>query len=99
MHKNNVDDIVLVSGSTRIPKVQQMLGEFFDWKPLCKSINADEAVAYGATVLAANLSGNSNKGVKDMIVTPQPMAESSGRGTERNRLSRSFHNNYYYKFS
>ncbi|KAJ0918912.1 putative Heat shock protein 70 family [Helianthus annuus] len=48
MHKNNVDDIVLVSGSTRIPKVQQMLGEFFDWKPLCKSINADEAVAYGA---------------------------------------------------
>ncbi|KAJ0728687.1 putative Heat shock protein 70 family [Helianthus annuus] len=73
MHKNNVDDIVLVGGSTRIPKVQQLLGEFFDWKPLCKSINADEAVAYGAAVLAANLSGNGNKVVKDIIlldVTP-----------------------------
>ncbi|XP_076919360.1 heat shock 70 kDa protein 3-like [Bidens hawaiensis] len=73
MHKNNVDDIVLVGGSTRIPKIQQMLGEFFDWKTLCKSINADEAVAYGAAVLAANLSGNGNKAVKDLIlldVTP-----------------------------
>ncbi|KAI3762276.1 hypothetical protein L1987_52701 [Smallanthus sonchifolius] len=56
-----------------IPKIQQMLEEFFDGKPLCKSINADEAVAYGAAVLAANLSGNGNKAVKDMIlldVTP-----------------------------
>ncbi|KAI3676314.1 hypothetical protein L1987_85920 [Smallanthus sonchifolius] len=73
MPKNNVDDIVLVGGSTRIPKVQVMLRELFDWKPLCKSINADEAVAYGAAVLAANLSGNGNKTVKDLIlldVTP-----------------------------
>ncbi|KAI3762247.1 hypothetical protein L1987_52672 [Smallanthus sonchifolius] len=73
VHKNNVDDIVLVGGSTRIPKIQQMLEEFFDGKPLCKSINADEAVAYGAAALAANLSGNGNKAVKDMIlldVTP-----------------------------
>ncbi|MFS7897762.1 putative Heat shock protein 70 family [Helianthus anomalus] len=68
MHKNNVDDIVLVGGSTRIPKVQQLLGEFFDWKPLCKSVNADEAVAYGAAVLAANLSGNGNKVVKDIVL-------------------------------
>ncbi|KAI3807814.1 hypothetical protein L1987_23748 [Smallanthus sonchifolius] len=45
-----------------------MLSEFFDRKPLCKSINADEAVAYGAAVLAANLSGNGNKAVKDMIL-------------------------------
>ncbi|KAI3676315.1 hypothetical protein L1987_85921 [Smallanthus sonchifolius] len=47
--------------------------ELFDWKPLCKSINSDEAVAYGAAVLAANLSGNGNKTVKDLIlldVTP-----------------------------
>ncbi|KAK9073980.1 hypothetical protein SSX86_006575 [Deinandra increscens subsp. villosa] len=73
MHKNNVDDIVLVGGSTRIPKIQQMLGEFFDSQPLYKSINADEAVAFGAAVLAANLSGNGNTTVKDMIlldVTP-----------------------------
>ncbi|GKB51920.1 heat shock cognate 70 kDa protein, partial [Tanacetum coccineum] len=73
MHKNNVDDVVLVGGSTRIPKVQQMLMEFFDGKTLCKNINADEAVAYGAAVLAANLSGTGNKKVKDLIlldVTP-----------------------------
>ncbi|KAI3762277.1 hypothetical protein L1987_52702 [Smallanthus sonchifolius] len=73
MHKYNVDDIVLVGGSTRIPKIQQMLEEFFDGKSLCKSINVDEAVAYGAAVLAANLSGNGNKSVKDMVlldVTP-----------------------------
>ncbi|MFS7961716.1 putative Heat shock protein 70 family [Helianthus anomalus] len=85
MHKNNVDDIVLVGGSTRIPKVQQMLGEFFDSKTLCKSINADEAVAYGAAVLAANLSGNGNKAVKDLIlldVTPLSL----GIETEENRL-------------
>ncbi|KAD3067677.1 hypothetical protein E3N88_35557 [Mikania micrantha] len=73
MQKQEVDDIVLVGGSTRIPKIQQMLKELFDWKPLCKSINADEAVAYGAAVLAANLSDNGNKTVKDLMlldVTP-----------------------------
>ncbi|KAI3807844.1 hypothetical protein L1987_23779 [Smallanthus sonchifolius] len=83
MHKNNVDDVVLVGGSTRIPKVQQMLGEFFDQKSLCKSINADEAVAYGAAVLAANLSGNGNKAVKDMIlldVTPLSLGISINEG-------------------
>ncbi|KVI07798.1 Heat shock protein 70, conserved site-containing protein, partial [Cynara cardunculus var. scolymus] len=73
MHKNNVDVIVIVGGSTRIPKVQQMLMEFFDWKPLCKNINADEAIAHGAALLAANLSGYGNKIVQDLIlydVTP-----------------------------
>ena len=55
--KNQVDEIVLVGGSTRIPKVQQMLSEFFNGKEPCKSINPDEAVAYGATVQAAILSG------------------------------------------
>ena len=48
--KGAVDDIVLVGGSTRIPKVQQMLQDFFNGKELCKSINPDEAVAYGAAV-------------------------------------------------
>jgi L1 cell adhesion molecule like protein len=56
--KNQVDEIVLVGGSTRIPKVQQMLSEFFNGKEPCKSINPDEAVAYGATVQAAILSGS-----------------------------------------
>lgn len=55
--KNQVDEVVLVGGSTRIPKVQGMLSEFFNGKEPCKSINPDEAVAYGATVQAAILSG------------------------------------------
>jgi L1 cell adhesion molecule like protein len=55
--KSQVDEVVLVGGSTRIPKVQAMLSEFFDGKELNKSINPDEAVAYGATVQAAILSG------------------------------------------
>merc|ERR1712194_507594 len=56
--KAKVDEIVLVGGSTRIPKVQSMLSEFFNGKEPCKSINPDEAVAYGATVQAAILSGS-----------------------------------------
>merc|ERR1712183_339170 len=55
--KAGVDEIVLVGGSTRIPKVQNMLSEFFNGKELCKSINPDEAVAFGATVQVAILSG------------------------------------------
>lgn len=55
--KAGVDEIVLVGGSTRIPKIQSMLSEFFNGKELCKSINPDEAVAFGATVQAAILSG------------------------------------------
>jgi L1 cell adhesion molecule like protein len=55
--KSQVDEVVLVGGSTRIPKIQAMLSEFFNGKEPCKSINPDEAVAYGATVQAAILSG------------------------------------------
>jgi L1 cell adhesion molecule like protein len=57
MSKSQIDEIVLVGGSTRIPKIQEMLSEFFNGKELNKSINPDEAVAYGATVQAAILSG------------------------------------------
>lgn len=57
MKKGDVDDIVLVGGSTRIPKVQAMLEDFFDGKKVSKSINPDEAVAYGAAVQAGVLSG------------------------------------------
>ncbi|KAJ9542549.1 hypothetical protein OSB04_029055 [Centaurea solstitialis] len=73
MHKEDVDDVVIVGGSTRIPKVQQMLTEFFDGKPLCKSINTDEAVAHGAALLAAKLSGYGIETVQDLVlldVTP-----------------------------
>ncbi|XP_039128040.1 heat shock cognate 70 kDa protein 2-like [Dioscorea cayenensis subsp. rotundata] len=73
MDKSSVDDVVLVGGSTRIPKVQQLLQEFFNGKELCKSINPDEAVAYGAAVQAAILSGEGNQKVQDLLlldVTP-----------------------------
>merc|ERR1740130_813221 len=52
-----VDDIVLVGGSTRIPRIQEMLSEHFGGRQLCRSINPDEAVAYGAAVQGAILSG------------------------------------------
>jgi L1 cell adhesion molecule like protein len=58
--KSQIDEIVLVGGSTRIPKVQELLKEFFGGKVLCKSVNVDEAVAYGAAVQAAIMNGGSN---------------------------------------
>lgn len=73
MDKTQVHEIVLVGGSTRIPKVQQLLQDFFNGKELCKSINPDEAVAYGAAVQAAILSGEGNEKVQDLLlldVTP-----------------------------
>ncbi|KAJ5744118.1 hypothetical protein N7533_008988 [Penicillium manginii] len=57
MDKSKVDEIVLVGGSTRIPRIQKLLSDFFDGKKLEKSINPDEAVAYGAAVQAGILSG------------------------------------------
>ena len=71
--KNQIHEVVLVGGSTRIPKVQQLLQEFFNGKELCKAINPDEAVAYGAAVQGAILSGDSSSQVKDLLlldVTP-----------------------------
>ncbi|GAU18298.1 hypothetical protein TSUD_201850 [Trifolium subterraneum] len=71
--KSKVDEVVLVGGSTRIPKVQQLLQDFFNGKELCKSINPDEAVAYGAAVQAAILSGEGDEKVQDLLlldVTP-----------------------------
>ena len=57
LSKGDVDEIVLVGGTTRIPKLQQMLSDYFNGKTLCRSINPDEAVAYGAAVQAAILTG------------------------------------------
>ncbi|CAK9215927.1 unnamed protein product [Sphagnum troendelagicum] len=73
MDKTQVHEVVLVGGSTRIPKVQTLLQDFFNGKELCKSINPDEAVAYGAAVQAAILSGEGNAKVQDLLlldVTP-----------------------------
>jgi heat shock protein 1/8 len=73
MDKSTIHDIVLVGGSTRIPKVQKLLQDFFNGKELNKSINPDEAVAYGAAVQAAILHGDKSEEVQDLLlldVTP-----------------------------
>merc|ERR1712109_167751 len=62
MQKKDIDEIVLVGGSTRIPKVQQLVKEFFNGKEPSRGINPDEAVAYGAAVQAGVLSGEDNTG-------------------------------------
>nr|XP_045625532.1 heat shock 70 kDa protein-like [Procambarus clarkii] len=66
--KSKIDDIVLVGGSTRIPKVQKLLQDFFNGKDLNRSINPDEAVAYGAAVQGAILRGDQTDGVKDLLL-------------------------------
>ncbi|XP_072300314.1 heat shock 70 kDa protein 1-like [Eucyclogobius newberryi] len=66
--KEQIQDIVLVGGSTRIPKVQKLLQEFFNGHDLNKSINPDEAVAYGAAVQAAILSGDTSEKVQDLLL-------------------------------
>ncbi|GAX14233.1 heat shock 70kDa protein 5 [Fistulifera solaris] len=68
MSKNDVDEIILVGGSTRIPKVQEMLTEYFGGKVLNKGINPDEAVAYGAAVQGGILSGHASDATKDVLL-------------------------------
>lgn len=68
MDKGAVHEIVLVGGSTRIPKVQKLLQDFFNGKELNKSINPDEAVAYGAAVQAAILHGDKSEAVQDLLL-------------------------------
>jgi len=73
LDKSQVDEIVLVGGSTRIPKVQKLVSDFFNGKENNKSINPDEAVAYGAAVQAAILSGDTSEKTQDLLlldVTP-----------------------------
>ena len=66
--KGQIHDIVLVGGSTRIPKIQKLLQDFFNGKELNKSMNPDEAVAYGAAVHAAILSGDRSEEVQDLFL-------------------------------
>ena len=68
LSKGEIDEVVLVGGSTRIPKVQSLLQAFFNGKELSKSINPDEAVAYGAAVQAALLAGTADKDLDNILL-------------------------------
>jgi L1 cell adhesion molecule like protein len=91
MDKGSVHEVVLVGGSTRIPKVQQLLQDLFNGKELCKSINPDEAVAYGAAVQAAILSGKKDKKLDQVVlldVTPLSLGIETAGGVMTNLIPR-----------
>lgn len=87
LDKAQIDDVVLVGGSTRIPKVQEMLKEFFNGKELCKSINPDEAVAYGAAVQAGVLTGKETR-VLLIDVTPLSLGIETAGGVMTKLIER-----------
>jgi len=68
MSKGDIDEIVLVGGTTRIPRVQQLLSEYFGGKKLNKTLNPDEAIAYGAAVQAAILTGQGNSKTNELLL-------------------------------
>jgi L1 cell adhesion molecule like protein len=74
MAREKVDDIVLVGGSTRIPKIQSLVSEYFGDRQLNKSINPDEAVAYGAAVQAAILTGHAGQNNDFVLVDVTPLS-------------------------
>merc|ERR1712113_894309 len=68
LQKNEIHDVVLVGGSTRIPKVKNLLQDLFNGKELCNSVNPDEAVAFGAAIQAAILKGDKSEAVQDLLL-------------------------------
>ena len=91
LDKNQIHDIVLVGGSTRIPKIQELLKDFFDGKELYKSINPEEAVAYGAAIHAAILNGDKSEGLNGLLlldVTPLSLGIETEDGVMTTLLKR-----------
>ena len=94
LDKSEIHDVVLVGGSTRIPKVQKLLQDFMNGKELNKSINPDEAVAYGAAVQAAKLTGVQDDTVLDHLlvdVSPFTLGIESAGGVMTPLIKRNMH--------
>lgn len=91
LDKSKIHDIVLVGGSTRIPKIQKLLSDFMGGKELNRSINPDEAVAYGAAIQAAILSGDRSDAIKDVLlidVAPLSLGIETAGGVMTNLIDR-----------
>ena len=91
LSKGQIHDVVLVGGSTRIPKIQELLSEYFGGKQLCKGVNPDEAVANGAAVQAAILTGQDKENLQEILivdVAPLSLGVETAGGLMTNLIDR-----------